>query len=139
MSREESKGEGKVNLKVKVGRDEGQDDGIGSLPDTPTDLCKPRPLAIRGPPDGIDDGISSMTGEVVFPTDSTDSDQLSTVSTEDWSEGGSQGPAVGEDGKNDVNRESVKAVKVCTGSFSRGIQRFRSQSPVLPIARKADP
>ena len=145
----------KKSLKVDVSQG---DEGVGSLPDTPTDLGKGRPLTVSAKPvDDTDsllteDGRFGSTEELVLRThsaaDSSDSDRLSAISVEETAESrldcegnrrrlAAKGPAADKQRTITHAKEWAKANKVCTGSFSRGIERFRSESPVT--INKAEP
>jgi len=164
----ENKINNKKNLKVTVNsslnESNQQDDGIGSLPNTPTDLGKNKSLSVSNKPiksddaDSIptDDGIYTSSEEVIIRTstnaDGHDSvsdnvsDQLSMISSEDSHDlltstkqdangniralPGS--PLLARQRSNSGAKELALVSKVCTGSFSRGIEKFKgeSQAPI---------
>lgn len=162
----ENKLNNKKNLKVTVSNapnesNQQDDDGIGSLPNTPTDLGKIKSLSISNKPiksddaDSIptDDGIYTSSEEVIIRTSTnTDghdsvsdnvSDQLSMISSEDSHDlvtstkqdangnirtlPGS--PLLARQRSNSGAKELALVSKVCTGSFSRGIEKFKGESP----------
>jgi len=164
---QESKLNNKKNLKVTVGNapnesNQQDDDGIGSLPNTPTDLGKIKSLSISNKPiksddaDSIptDDGIYTSSEEVIIRTSTnTDghdsvsdnvSDQLSMISSEDSHElvtstkADANGnirtlpgsPLLARQRSNSGANAKERALvsKVCTGSFSRGIEKFKAES-----------
>lgn len=157
------------NLRVQVPDPsvQQQDDGIGSLPDTPTDTGKMKPLgapSLGAPsrprsdyPDSVhtDDGSCASLDEVVLRTRNTNSsasssDRLSTISIDDSLDShgridsnGNRRVAVGSSPatqrprSNSGTKERAKATKVCTGSFSRGFERFRSESPI-PVKNRTE-
>jgi len=154
----------KKNLKVTVDKapnesSQQDDDGIGSLPNTPTDLGKSKSLSISNKPikcddaDSIhtDDGIYTSSEEVIIrsttaPDTAPDSvsdnisDHLSMISSEDL-------PDLVTDTNQDANgnmktspamarqrsdKELAMVSKACTTTFNRGIEKFKgeSQNPV---------
>ena len=145
------------NLRVDVHQG---DEGVGSLPDTPTDLGKiashPTALSpLRRPVDDTDEVVVGL--RTCSPAnDSCDSasDRLSAFSSEetvmsspesrlDTTEANARRrqamrepvDSLSEKQRSNIGgRERAKANKVCTGSFSRGFQRFRSESPVTRVA-----
>jgi len=161
----ENKINNKKNLKVAVNAsptdsNQQDDDGIGSLPNTPTDLGKSKSLTISNKPiisddaDSIptDDGIYTSSEEVIILTsanaDGHDSvsdavsDQLSIISSEDSHDlmnsakqdangnirtlPGS--PLLSRQRSNSGVKELALVSKACTGSFSRGIEKFKGES-----------
>merc|ERR1712106_478161 len=162
----ENKINNKKNLKVTVNTppsesNQQDDDGIGSLPNTPTDLGKSKSLSISNKPiksddaDSIptDDGIYTSSEEVIIRTSTnTDghdsvsdnvSDQLSMISSEDSHDlltstkqdaNGNirtlpASPLLARQRSNSGAKELALVSKVCTGSFSRGIEKFKGESP----------
>jgi len=161
----ENKVNNKKNLKVAVNNapneSNQQDDGIGSLPNTPTDLGKSKSLSISNKPiksddaDSIptDDGIYTSSEEVIIRTsnnmDGHDSvsdnvsDQLSMISSEDSHDlvtsnkqdanGNTRtlpgSPLLARQRSNSGAKELARVSKACTGSFSRGIEKFKGESP----------
>lgn len=157
----ENKLNNKKNLKVTVSNapnesNQQDDDGIGSLPNTPTDLGKIKSLSISNKPiksddaDSIptDDGIYTSSEEVIIRTSTnTDghdsvsdnvSDQLSMISSEDSHDlvtstkqdaNGNIRTLLARQRSNSGAKELALVSKVCTGSFSRGIEKFKGESP----------
>lgn len=157
----ENKLNNKKNLKVTVSNAPNEsnlqdDDGIGSLPNTPTDLGKIKSLSISNKPiksddaDSIqtDDGIYTSSEEVIIRTSTnTDghdsvsdnvSDQLSMISSEDSHDlvtstkqdaNGNIRTLLARQRSNSGAKELALVSKVCTGSFSRGIEKFKGESP----------
>jgi len=134
----------KKNLKVNIEVSQQDDDGIGSLPITPTDLVgktkslsllkKPLNIKCEGDSESIptDDGIYTSSEEVVT------SGRADSVSSEDCQDVHS-GSSVSRQDKN-ANVSQVQATdnasdtklinmvnKVCSGSVSRGIEKFKGK------------
>merc|ERR1711892_1479610 len=147
----ENKLNNKKNLKVTVNNapnesSQQDDDGIGSLPNTPIKSDDADSIQ-------TDDGIYTSSEEVIIRTSTnTDghdsvsdnvSDQLSMISSEDSHDlvtstkqdangnirtlPGS--PLLARQRSNSGTKELALVSKVCTGSFSRGIEKFKGESP----------
>merc|ERR1719481_1781659 len=162
----ETKLNNKKNLKVTVNNapneSNQQDDGIGSLPNTPTDLGRSKNLSISNKPikcddaDSIhtDDGIYTSSEEVIIrgsrvPEAGSDSvsdnisDHLSMISSEDSHDlvtstkqdaNGNirtrpDSPALPRQKSDSGTKELAMVSKACTGSFNRGIEKFKGESP----------
>ena len=134
----------KKNLKVNIEVSQQDDDGIGSLPITPTDLVgktkslsllkKPLNIKCEGDSESIptDDGIYTSSEEVVT------SGRADSVSSEDCQDVHS-GSSVSRQDKNanvsqvqtTDNASDTKLInmvnKVCSGSVSRGIEKFKGK------------
>ena len=132
------------------------DDGIGSLPNTPTDLGKSKSLSISNKPikcdDGdsihTDDGIYTSSEEVIIrsstiPDTAPDSvsdnisDHLSMISSEDSHDlvtnqdaNGNikTGLAVTRQRSDSGTKELAMVSKACTNTFNRGIEKFKGES-----------
>ena len=153
----------KKNLKVTVDNapnesSQQDDDGIGSLPNTPTDLGKSKSLSISNKPikcddaDSIhtDDGIYTSSEEVIIrsstaPDTAPDSvsdnisDQLSMISSEDLPDlvpdthqdaNGNikTSPALARQRSDSGTKELAMVSKACTTTFNRGIEKFKGES-----------
>merc|ERR1719233_292888 len=159
----ETKLNNKKNLRVTVDNapnesSQQHDDGIGSLPNTPTDLGKSKSLSISNKPikcddaDSIhtDDGIYTSSEEVIIrsstaPDTAPDSvsdnisDQLSMISSEDLPDlvpdthqdaNGNikTGPALARQRSDSGTKELAMVSKACTTTFNRGIEKFKGES-----------
>jgi len=157
----ETKLNNKKNLKVTVDNAPNEsshqdDDGIGSLPNTPTDLGKSKSLSISNKPikcdDGdsihTDDGIYTSSEEVIIrsstiPDTAPDSvsdnisDHLSMISSEDSHDlvtnqdaNGNikTGLAVTRQRSDSGTKELAMVSKACTNTFNRGIEKFKGES-----------
>lgn len=128
----------KKNLKVNVEVSQQDDDGIGSLPITPTDLVgKTKSLSLLKKPDGDNESIPTDDG--IFTSSEDRADCLcdaGSVSSEDCQDGHSSSSVSRQD--NNANVKSKQAAdsandtklinmvnKVCSGSVSRGIEKFK--------------
>ena len=149
---------GKKNLKVNVDTRNNDtsnysqdDDGIGSLPITPTDLGKNKSLSVSkkqikcdGDTESIptDDGIYTSSEETINQSRSCvfDSDQVSVVSSEDSSDltsskqqhdsnGNLQNVGTSSRQKSNQDQESKLNMvsKVCSGTVSRGLEKFKGK------------
>ena len=131
----------KKNLKVNVEVSQQDDDGIGSLPITPTDLVgKTKSLSLLKKPqsikcDGDTESVYTSSEEAVTESGRADSDSVSSEDCQDVHSGSS----VSRQDKN-ANVSSVQASdnandtklinlvnKVCSGSVSRGIEKFKGK------------
>merc|ERR1719412_819533 len=134
----------KKNLKVNVEVSQQDDDGIGSLPITPTDLVgktkslsllkKPASLKCDGDTESIptDDGICTSSEDradclcdagSISSEDCQDVHSSSSVSRPDSNANVKSKQAA--DGANDTKLITM-VNKVCLGSVSRGIEKFKS-------------
>merc|ERR1712223_86296 len=128
----------KKNLKVNVEVSQQDDDGIGSLPITPTDLVgKTKSLSLLKKPVTETDSIPTDDG--IYPGSEDRADCLcdaGSVSSEDCQDVHSSSSVSRQD--NNANVKSKQAAdsandtklinmvnKVCSGSVSRGIEKFK--------------
>lgn len=131
-----------ANLKVSIpavnGRPDGQpDDGIGSsLPDTPTDLGRARDNRTQEASDreslNTDDGIFTAERDEILgrSADNENNDQVSVVSGGGDSQFSEKRCEEEENEPQSRQRGLVNSdSRVCTGSFSRGFERFGGESP----------
>ena len=128
----------KKNLKVNVEVSQQDDDGIGSLPITPTDLVgKTKSLSLLKKPVTETDSIPTDDGIYTGSEDRADClCDAGSVSSEDCQDVHSSSSVSRQD--NNANVKSKQAAdsandtklinmvnKVCSGSVSRGIEKFK--------------
>merc|ERR1711936_1332609 len=122
----------KKNLKVNVEVSQQDDDGIGSLPITPTDLVgKTKSLSLLKKPqsikcDGDTESVYTSSEEAVTESGRADSDSGSSVSRQDKNANVKSGQPADTSTASDTKLINL-VNKVCSGSVSRGIEKFKGK------------